>query len=460
MSNVRVIAGLSLIVLSSCSMFGSLSAQGSPGGGAKSSGSPASEPSKIAGPSVQKDASDSPDVEHSIKRLAHMEQMIGAREFVKYAQESRDFQAAFLRRGWLADEKKHDVIKARLDALDAAAFAAFGGRLAKLGDARRVVKLDSDAVEAAQTAVETCTQASKMSAAGNSSAGADLAKAIGVYEKAMARAVKLDANALHYDGERTNGGTIDVPTQLMECEVALVGTTTQFEDEYIPEPAVDAGFELGCGLVEWTAEAVQIGNGQFAAYTRSVSTTSALKPVPCKSIPARSNAPKGLAGASGQFAEHIEMRARDLIEVVHGQPTIEVNKEDLHTYRYQRMRAYSKVHKFDKNPCGDKIFCEAGGSEVMAAYNRMEFAFERATAHAGNNPELCKGHLKTAKMRAEWFEPFRAGSIAKHDWIAGATYKTKKGAKLSEKQLIAAFAEAGQRADDRLDDRYCNKPAK
>jgi hypothetical protein len=96
----------------------------------------------------------------------------------------------------------------------------------------------------------------------------------------------------------------------------------------------------------------------------------------------------------------------------------------------------------------------------MGVYNRLEFSLERAAVHAGGKPELCRDHLKAVKAHAEWFETFHAEAVQKRTWVAGASYKTKQGTKLSEKQLIAAFADNGKLAEDRMTEKYCRKPAK
>jgi hypothetical protein len=89
----------------------------------------------------------------------------------------------------------------------------------------------------------------------------------------------------------------------------------------------------------------------------------------------------------------------------------------------------------------------------------MEHALARAQVHAGSNPQLCKSHLKDAKSRADWFAEFYADSKKSGSWIAGATYKTKKGKKLKEAALVAKFEEKGQLADDRMLGAYCDSPA-
>lgn len=90
--------------------------------------------------------------------------------------------------------------------------------------------------------------------------------------------------------------------------------------------------------------------GQFAGYTRTAGGNSFVEPIACNKMPRHSNAPKAFAEAIASFAERVDLPQRSLVIVLDGSPTVEVNKEDLHTYRYQRFHAYSKEFKFAKNP--------------------------------------------------------------------------------------------------------------
>jgi hypothetical protein len=458
----RVIAGLSLLAIASCSLIdrgkATVPGVGTTGTAAVASGGAA--PAKVAGPTVKADQDDSPDVSRAVARLEAMERMIADKQFAKYADESADFQGYLTFRKGLAGETKRDAIKTRLDALDAAAIAGFGGRLRALGDGHRVLKLtDGDAVEAASAVIAACRAAAGMDAVGRGPNQAEVTKRTAEYEKAIARAVKLDAEALHYMGP-TRSDSVDVPSALLRCEARLVALTLEFGDEYAAETAPDAGSETGCGEIDWLAEAVRIGDGKFAGYTRSAGGNTALERIACNKIPARGNASKVFADSIASFSEHVDVPLNALVIVLDGKPTTEVNQSDLHTYRYQKLRAYSKQFKFAKNPCGEpKLFCEAGGSQTAAAYNRLEFRIERAEAHAGVRPEMCKEQLEEAKAQAKWFEGFYDEARKSGSWVAGATYRTKKGARLEEKALVAAFADKAKLADDRLTERYCSKPA-
>jgi hypothetical protein len=455
MTEVRLLA---LCLLSSCSLIPG-QAHIPSGGSAPSPSEHASVKSEAA-PEVKPDDDDPPHVTAALKRLDTMQKLIDAKDFQHYAHESRDFQGTILfEHGW-EGEKKHDAMFARLNALDTAAFKAFGGRLAKVGDGTRVTKLDADAVEAASAMIDACQQAAKTTTTGRGEASAALDKAIAQYDKAMAKAIKMDPMTMRYYG-RAGGGDIDVPTELMECELSLTGASAEFGDEYKPEVAEKTEEETGCGVVDWLAEGVSLGGGQFAPYSRTQGGVSYAEKIACKKIPAHGNAPKAFRDATSDFAEYMEIPANKLVVVLDGKPYMETNDEDLHVYRLQKLRAYSKLMKFTKNPCGgDKVFCEAGGSKTAEKFNRLEFALERADAHAGSDPDRCKAQLKDAKREADAFEQFHADAVKSGDWIAGATYKTKKGAKMSEKEIIAAFEDKGKLADDRLTERYCAKKPK
>jgi hypothetical protein len=428
-------------------------------GGATKSGAADRVTSKTSGGGLTPDDDDPPHVTAALTRLDKLAEMIEQRQFAEYARDSSDFQTTILLRNGWADESKHDAIQARLNELDAQAYPAFGGRLVVVGDGARVLKADEDAIEAATEMVTACNDAARMSTTGQGEASDKLTKAVAGYEKAMARVKKLDVTAFRYLGG-TKNGSIDVPTALMKCEVGLAATATQFGDEYVPEPSVETTTRAGCGKIEWLAGGVQIGSGQFAPYTRTVGGNSFVEEMPCNKLPKANRMPAALRDAAMAFAEHVEVPLSKLVIVTDGKPYTEVNDEDLHVYRYQKLLAYSKVFQFRKNPCGDeKTFCEIGGSQGAAAYNRLEHYLDRAAAHRGGAPDRCKDHLKQAKERAEWFNNMHAEMVKSGKWITGATYKTKKGAKLKEKDFIASFAEKGKLADDRLLEKWCSKSA-
>ena len=456
MSHTRTIIALSLVGLTSCSLI----AKGKASLGGGSSANPTTSAPVANVPQVKSDDSDPPHVRTALDRLDHMQQLIASKDFGPYARESREFQATFLfHEGWQG-EKKHDAMKQRLDALDAAAFKAFGGRLYEVvGNGKReTTGVDPDAVDAAEQMVDACQGAAKMSTTGEGEASAALQVKVTAYEKAIARVKKIDAKAFRYYGDAKKSGMIDVPTRLLECEADLVGVVARFADEYAPEVAGTAAVEKGCGVIEWLADGVQIGSGTFAGYTRTAGGNSFVAKVECNKVPKADRYPGALADAVKEFKEHIEKK--NVVIVTDGKPYVEANDEDLHLYRYQKLLAYAKDFELSSNPCGSlKLFCEAGGSRGAAAYNQLEHHLDRAAVHAGTDPERCKAHLKQAKAEADGFEQLHTDLVKRKEWVTGATYKTKKGAELSEKDFISSFAEKGKLADDRLLEKYCAKPA-
>jgi len=252
------------LCLAGCSLVGSLKSE---------SRRPTHAATSAAKPKVDDD--DPPHVARAIERLDKMQQLIAEKRWAEYARESRDFNGIFMFHDGWSGEKKRDAMRARLDALDASAFKAFGGRLAPLvGDAKRVTKLDGDAVEAGAAAVEACHHAAGMSTTGQGEAAAKLATAITAYEKQLQRAAKMEPQVFHYFGEAPKSGTVDIPTELMECEVDLVAADTQFADEYAPEVVPKTETERGCGTVDFLIDGVQTGSGTFAPYSRTAGGAS------------------------------------------------------------------------------------------------------------------------------------------------------------------------------------------
>lgn len=453
MFGIRMFAVVGLLALTGCSLIGK-------GKSGVSSSVPGASGLPGGGPKAE--ASDPGPVQNAIERLDKMEKLIEARTFGQYAGESRRFNSELLFEDSLKDAKKRGAIQNRLVQLDAAAFKAFGGRLAAVGDAKRVLKLDNATAQAATELIDSCDEAAKTQSSGPGAA-AELAKRIRAYEAQLARLSKMDATALRYYGEtNTRYGTIDIPTRLMLCETALVDTEAHYADAYEEESASSGQVETDCGVVDWSVRGVAIGRGKFAPYERTEGGASYPERMACNKLQKKSKYPASLRAAAQDLAEFMGMKLGDLVIVLDGAPKIETNEDDLNVYRYQYLKAYSKQWKFSGNACGkDKmLFCEAGGSKGAKAYNQLEHALARATVHAGKSPDRCNQHLQIAKAAATDFAEFRADSIKRGSWQSGATYKTKKGEKLPEKEFVAAFEAKGKLADDRIVEKYCAKPQK
>ena len=408
-------------------------------------------------PQLSPDDDDPPHVVSALKRLDEMEKYIKERNWDSYARESRDFNGTILFQDGWKGEKKRGKIKKRLAALDAAAFKSFGGRVSKLvGSGKRITEVsDADAVEAAVLAVKACTDAARQTI-DRSEAQGNLDKGMKAYEKAIARALKLDKDAFRFYAE-ANDERVDVPTRIMECEARLVQVGQEIGDEYEPEKAPESEMEVACGSMRWLADGVQTGGG-FAPYSRTVGGAQFAEKIPCKQLKKKDKVPRALRAAIKEWEE--EYGIKDAVFVTDGAPYVEEDESDYRLHRYQILVAYSKSFTFAGNPCGGKeakLFCEAGGSKGARNYNEMEHHLDRAQFHAGVAPDRCKDHLKGAVKNWENFQSIMESLKKSGDWISGATYRTKKGDKLKEKEFIASFKEKGELADERLFDKYCTK---
>lgn len=410
-------------------------------------------------PQVKADDDDPPHVVRALERLDEMEKNIKDRDWARYARESRDFNGTILFQDGWKGERKLGKIKKRLAALDAAAFKAFGGRVSKLiGSGKRVTKeIDADAFEAGVAALDACQTAAGTTTTGTGDAKNKLAESIKAYEKASARALKMDKAVFRYFGD--SGGrhmTVDMPTKILECEAELIAADLQFGDEYEPEVAPETEAITACGSMRWLAGGIQTGGGTFAPYERVAGGAEYPQKIPCKKVKKKGKVPRTLGNAIAQWKDYYEIK--DVVFETEGAPYIDENDDDLRLWRYQVVMAYSKSFKFSGNPCGgteEKLFCEAGGSKGARAYNVMEHHLDRARVHAGKAPDRCKEHLKGAVKSWESFSSMMADMKKSKSWISGATYRTKKGAKLPEKDFVASFEEKASNADDKLTEKYC-----
>jgi len=408
-------------------------------------------------PQLKPDDDDPPHVVGALNRLDAMEKNIKDHDWERYARESRDFNNILLFKDGWEGEKKRGKIKKRLAALDAAAFKTFGGRVSKLvGSGKRIIKdADPDAVEAAVAAVAACDAATSISTTGQGEAKNDLAKAMKAYDKAVSRALKMDKEAFRFFVE-SGDDHVDVATEILECEARLTAVGEQFGDEYEPEVAPKSETIVACGSMRWLAGGIQTGGGSFATYERIPGGAEYAEKIPCKQVKKKNKIPGGLKAAAAEWKEYYEIK--NVVFETDGAPYVEENDDDLRLWRYQVLMAYSKEFTFPGNPCGgteEKLFCEAGGSKGARLANEMEHHLDRARFHAGKAPDRCKQHLKDAVKNWEGFSSMMEEMKKGKEWISGATYRTKKGEKLKEKDFVASFEERAGQADEHLTEKYC-----
>ncbi|MFT3693749.1 MAG: hypothetical protein QM831_11450 [Kofleriaceae bacterium] len=399
---------------------------------------------------------DSSHVKRATEKLDEMEKLLQKGAWQQYTIASTNFQSQSVIEKSYANEPKGPALQQRADALDAQAYKTVGGHLSALGDGKRVTAgVNPDALSAAADMLAACDAAAKATEYHDEG---KQKSTLAEYEKQIARVQKLDAKAFHFIGELVpHRGTRDVPNQLLLCESKLASAAADQLETYVAEaPAAQAAIEVGCGEIDWLADGVSLGGGKFAPYERTEGGNSFVEKVACSKIPAHDNVSKPLANAAAQFRQHIENK--DMVIVLDGNPYVEVNDQDFHTYRYQKLRAYSKSFKLSANPCGEKdVFCEAGGSHTAEAFNKLEFALERAKANVGTKPDMCKAQLKWAQDLVKAFNTDHDNLVKSKKWIAGATYRTKAGKKLKEKEFLAAFDSDSKLVDERIDSGYCTK---
>lgn len=409
-------------------------------------------------PAVTADDKDSPAVKNKLNDLAELETLLGNKQWTDYAVKSSRLRSYFVFENGLAKESKRDAIIKRLGALDVTAYRTFPRLQALVGNGERVLEkeVNSKALEPLVGVIDACDGAHDIRNRGA------LDEKLAAYERALDRVKKVDANAFRYFGDtKSRYSTKDFPNTLLKCEADLAAAGSGFAEEYVAEAVPKTEVEIGCGKAELLADGIRTGPNLFAAYTRTEGGASYPEKLDCKKLAKKNAYAPGFADAVADYAKYIEIPQSELVVVTDGKPFVDESDSDGFLHRYQRLVAYSKKFRFAKNPCGaEKLFCEAGGSKGAQAFNRLEHALERAQVNAGTNPQLCKAHLKDAVSRAKWFVEFVADSKKSGSWIAGATYKTKKGEKLEESAFVAAFKAKGQLADDRQLGGYCDSPAK
>ena len=420
-----------------------------------SDATPSGGPTSVA-PKVAADEDDPDDVRAAIRDLSEAEGELAKADFQRYSSTSARYNYSFYVKKEYDQYKKAPQLKARLEALDAKAVAMVGGDLAKnWGDGMPVTAAKSpEAIEAVQKAIDLCDRATDT--AGSYHAGETHATRIRdnvkKYEDALARALRADPGIVRYVGD-TGSGTIYVPGELMKCESRIADARIDIDDEYQPEEA-KGETEKGCGREDFLADGIQTGSNVFASYHRTAGGESYPEKIACSKIPAKTTAPRAFADAIHELEDNDGVK---VVVAVDGKPWVEESQDDYRLHRFQKLVAYSKSFSFAKNPCGpgDKMFCEAGGSKTARMFNELQHHIARAEVHAGTRPDRCKAHLKDATKLWEEFQSFHDDAVKSHGWIAGATYKTHAGEKLSEKDLLAKFEQQAKLADDRVLGDYC-----
>jgi hypothetical protein len=462
--SAHLVCALSVLISgASCSLVAKVTGGGKPtpssAGGAKQ----AASSSVSEAPKVEASESDSPKIHNLLRNLNAAEEALAKSDFKTYGLESRRLNQTFYVEKAIDNEAKGGQLKARLATLDMKAVKSIGGLIGKhYGDGKRVTEVKNpEVIEAMDKAIDLCEDATVTHGVYNKGEtyATRLADNMKKYEEALDRAMRVDPNIIRYVG-RGKSGDWDVPAVLIACEGQIAAHRLNLEDEYVEEVPPDGSTEKkGCGRVTWLADGVLVGANKFAEYTRTEGGQSWTEEIACNKIPKKDKVGKELARAIKEFRSY-NTTYKGLVFVVKAKPYVEESKDDYRLHKWQEIEAYAKEMPLRANPCGgEKVFCEAGGSKGGKMFNIMEHAIDRGDAHAGVRPERCKNQLKFAFKVWEEFRDFRDDLKKSGEWIEGATYKTKKGEKLPEKDFVAKFEKLGKLADTRVLGDYCTKPA-
>lgn len=371
------------------------------------------------------------------RSLDEMEKFLAAKRFGDYKS----------RRWEVRDANRTQ--RERLAALDAKLVKLAGGHAAEIwGDGKRVDKASPDALAAARETIQACK-----SAAGQSLA--DLGDAYKKYEAKLARAKKIDANVLRFEGEGldTAGFVTDVPLELVVCEAEIASSRNAQEDS-LPQARIDRKKYKACGYTEWHFEALKIGGNKYGPFKLSGVPAENGFPLDCKKLPRSGKIPGAVrAGALEEF--HLDKG--DVLAMEGG---FDMDQRGLEIYKVATVRIYSKTTEIETGDCGDanpKLVCAASGSRTALAYDEVAHAVKRAAVHKGSDAENCKQLLKKAYETAEHWKDFAADAKKKGEWQAGLSYKTAEDGILPEPQITARIEELGTKADEDSRNGYCDK---
>jgi hypothetical protein len=226
-------------------------------------------------------------------------------------------------------------------------------------------------------------------------------------------------------------------------------------DDYPAEPAAADPPEVpGCGEIKYTLRAAQLGPAQWGTYGFQV--RGDLYQTGCDKIPRKGKLDPGFADAMDRVRTDYEL-GTDVVVAWDGKYWTEVDKEDLHTYRYADVVVYSPRFKLPSKCGGTDLMlaCEASSS-TATDYNRMVFFLQRADARrAEGKPDLCKRALENAIGNYRSARDFHDSATKDGRWISGLTYRVRGGEKLTEPQILAAIEQLGAKAQDETSKGYC-----
>jgi hypothetical protein len=464
MKTLPIFLSVTLAGLTACSVISK--GKDTVGGGAKdklgdeagdADDSPVGDMPDVPGSKLEADDDDPPHVSRGIERLDKMEVALKAKEWLTYTELSHEMWKLTLKDGNYDDTDKKGAIVDRLLVLDAAAYKAYGGEVYALigkGKPKRVLKgLPSEASEVANALEDACDQLPDPKSRIDQER---LQKTLSEIDAAIEKGKKIDKRVFRSYLEDSP----DVANVLIPCDIKRKEVSTVAGDTYVPGPLagqVPGGIKSKkmCGVSEFSFEAPAIGGGQFGPYLYNLSGYA--KKVPCNKLKKKNKFPGYLKGAVQAYRRDNKDPDNEMVFVIDGAPFVSRN-DDGELNKYQPMKVYSREFDESVHPCGgDKVMCELYRDDgVHVTFNAMEFALQRAAVHAGKDVAACKKQLGVAKERSEEIAAFRKTD----SWDAEMAYLTRYSGKLDNKEFLAAAADRGERAEDRLESGYCKKRQK
>jgi hypothetical protein len=414
-------------------------------------------PVSVPGSKLKADDDDPPHVGRGIERLEKMEVALKAREWLTYTELSHEMWKLTLKDHNYDDTKKKGAIVNRLLELDAAAYKTYGGEVYALigkGKPKRVLEgLPSEASEVANALEDACDQ---LPDAQSRIDQERLQKTLADIDAAIAKGKEIDKRVFRSYLEDSP----DVANVLIPCDIKRKEVTTVAGDTYVPGPLaaqLPGGIKSKkmCGVSEFNFEGPAIGGGQFGPYLYNLSGYA--QKIPCSKLKKKNKFPSSLKDAVAAYRADNKDPDNEMVFVTDGSPFVTRN-DDGELNRYQPMKVYSREFSESVHPCGgDKVMCELYRNDgVHVTFNWMEFALQRAAAHAGKDVAACKKQLGVAKERSDEIAAFRKTD----SWDAEMAYLTRYSGKLDNKEFLAASADRGELAEDRLESGYCKKRQK
>jgi len=230
--------------------------------------------------------------------------------------------------------------------------------------------------------------------------------------------------------------------------------TIDNSDDYRPEPAAEDQVEqTGCGKLEFSVRAVELGGDRWGSYEYTGRQWPG--PIDCAKMPKKDKFDKKFAAGVQRARDQIDI---DGIVVWDGAYSTATDEEDLHVYQYATLVFYSPDFKFS-NACGGtdpKLVCEASGSIAVSSYNQLVHNLQRAEVRRKQGDvDRCKYLLELAVGRYTIFHDVHDHMKKQGTWVPGLTYRIRSGEHLSEDQLLYQIETAGTKAQEQTRTSWC-----